>query len=328
MATQIIPVDVARGNPVYTYLARYAAGNGNTRRAFHAALREAVAVMTGSETQAIAADQVFFFPWHQLDRQAVTMLLSMAKEKHAPSTANRIKCVVKAVQEESCCTVPPLLTWDTFHSIWHRQVKIPNRHEKAGRFVTDGEVDALFRACAQDPGPAGVRDAAMLAWGFTEGPRVSEVAAAQLADFEPASGCLKIVSGKGDKPRTNYLSNGALEAMTDWLELRADVPGPLFLAIDRFGRVQTGGLSTTAIQGILAKRYEQASVKAFSWHSLRRTFISNALPLMDVGAVMGIVGHSSASTTAGYDRRPELAKQQATTRLHVPYRGRTLQEAA
>jgi len=258
----------------------------------------------------------------------VTMLLSMARERHAPSTANRIKCVVKGVQEECCLTQPPLLDWDRFHSTWHRQVKIPNRREKAGRYVTDGEIDALFRACAQDASAAGVRDAAMLAWGFTEGPRVSEVSEARLEDYEPASGCLVIVSGKGDKPRTNYLSNGAGEAMADWLELRGDAPGALFLAIDRLGRAQGHGLSTTAIQAMLQKRCAHAGVKAFSWHSLRRTFISNALPLMDVGAVMGIVGHASASTTAGYDRRPEQAKRDATTKLHVPYRGKLLRAAA
>ena len=97
----------------------------------------------------------------------------------------------------------------------------------------------------------------------------------------------------------------------------------------RLTRIRKGGvilpaqLSDQAIYTILKKRGEEASLADFTPHDMRRTFAGD---LMDAGVdlvtVQKLTGHSNANTTAGYDRRGEVANRQAVKKLHVPYRRR------
>ncbi len=71
---------------------------------------------------------------------------------------------------------------------------------------------------------------------------------------------------------------------------------------------------------MLAKRANQARVKKFSPHDLRRSFVSDLLdPGADIAVVAKMAGHASVTTKARYDRRGEQAKVKASTLLHVPY---------
>ncbi|PJF26134.1 MAG: hypothetical protein CUN53_09245 [Phototrophicales bacterium] len=68
------------------------------------------------------------------------------------------------------------------------------------------------------------------------------------------------------------------------------------------------------------KRAAQAQIAAISPHDLRRTHVSD-LPTAGADALLvsRIAGHVDPKTTARYDRRPELAKQQAAALLDYPY---------
>ena len=130
------------------------------------------------------------------------------------------------------------------------------------------------------------------------------------------------IRGKGDKPRVVYVYNGALEYLADWLALRGDADGPLFYAINKGGVMQTGhGVSDEALAQMLDKRQAQAKLtKSLSWHDFRRTFAGNLLDNgQDLVTVQKLMGHSSPTTTANYDRRGDETKRKASKSLHVPY---------
>ncbi|MEV0573173.1 site-specific integrase, partial [Micrococcus luteus] len=54
-------------------------------------------------------------------------------------------------------------------------------------------------------------------------------------------------------------------------------------------------------------------------HDLRRTFTGNLLESgADLSVVSKVLGHVSPATTAGYDRRGQVARLAAVEKLHVP----------
>ena len=258
-------------------------------------------------------------PWHEIEYQHAQAIRSALVERYSPASVNRTLSALRETLKQAW------LLGQTTADNYMRVAQVENVRGSrlpAGRHVNGGEVKALIDACIADPGPAGYRDAAIIAWMVCSGPRRSEVAGADLSDYDPETGLIKII-GKGNKERTNYIENGAAEAMADWLEVRGSAPGPLFIPIDRHGNMELRQMSAQAIYNMINRRIEQASIRDFSPHDLRRTYISDALDAgADLSTVSKIVGHANTNTTTGYDRRPERAKKAATQLLSIPYRRR------
>lgn len=221
---------------------------------------------------------------------------------------------------------------------------VTGQRERAGREITSGELSALMSACAADQSAAGVRDAAIIALAWSTGARRSELAGLTLADvkwLDDESADL-VIRGKGDKERRVYIYNGAAAALRDWLAVRGDGAGLIFVSITKAGKVQTGerltgvkgkkntshskaaGLSDEALAQMLEKRRQAAGLtQRLTWHDFRRTFAGT---LLDNGAdlvtVQKLMGHSSPITTSNYDRRGDETKRRAVKALHVPYHKR------
>jgi integrase/recombinase XerC len=202
-----------------------------------------------------------------------------------------------------------------------------SQEEPAGRALAAGEILALLDTCLADPTPAGYRDAAVIALLYACGPRRAELVGLDLADVSITEdddehwGKLTVRHGKGNKERNLPVAGGALDALQDWLIVRGDAAGPLFVPINKGSVLALDRrLSSQAIYDLLAKRGAAAKLADFSPHDLRRTFISDLLDKSaDIATVQKLAGHAQVTTTARYDRRGERAKRKAVSLLHVPY---------
>lgn len=193
----------------------------------------------------------------------------------------------------------------------------------AGRELSTGEILALMTACQKDKTPAGTRDAAIIGVMYAAGLRRDEVVKLSTASYDKETGQI-ILTGKRNKQRTAYITNGAADALSDWLSIRGREDDALFVAINKGGRLDTSKpMTSQAIYNMLIKRAQEAGIKSFSPHDLRRTFISHLLDAgADIATVSKMAGHANIQTTARYDRRPEDAKRKAAELLHVPYKSR------
>src|SRR5687768_5394827 len=182
----------------------------------------------------------------------------------------------------------------------------------AGRELLVDEIASLIQNCIEDGTPIGIRDAAIISILFGAGLRREEITKLNLDDYKPEDAKLEI-RGKRSKQRIAYLGDGALAALTTWLELRGKYAGPLFVPLKRGGALRYGcRLSPQSIYYLLKIRAKRAGVKSFTPHDLRRTFVSRLLGAgVDIATVAKMAGHSNIQTTARYDRRPEEAKQRA-----------------
>ncbi|OQA43740.1 MAG: Tyrosine recombinase XerC [Chloroflexi bacterium ADurb.Bin325] len=305
-------------NPALVYLAGLAPG---ARRTMRQALDSLAAQLTGGACDAETC------PWAALRFQHTAALRATLIDRYAPATANKmlsaLRGTLRAAQRLG------QMTADDCQGAASVQNIRGGAEDPRGRALPRGELAALLGACTEDTTPAGLRDAAVIALLYACGPRRAELVGLDLADLQTdgdGATWLVIRHGKGNKARRVPVANGALMALQDWLAVRGDTPGPLFVPVNKGGRLILGQRMTPqAIMGLLTKRGTEANIPDFSPHDLRRTFISDLLDRgADIATVQKLAGHAQVTTTARYDRRGDRAKRAAVDLLSVPYTRRRL----
>jgi site-specific recombinase XerD len=285
-----------------------------SRRTMRKALNRLVALATGRDC---ARDAYRTFPWHLLRYEHTGFLRSLVIDQgRSAATANQLLAALRGVLREAW-RLGMIPGDDYAKAVDLKGVKgttLPR-----GRCLTAGEVRALFLACAADDGPAGRRDAALLAVQYGLGLRRSEAVSLDLADYSAATGELR-VKGKGNKTRCCYVTNGSAAALAGWIDVRGTDPGPLFCAVNKGRNLVPGRLTAQTVYSALVKRAGEANLTNLSPHDLRRSFVSELLDNgADVSLVQRLAGHASVNTTLRYDRRPEEAKRKAAQLLMVPF---------
>ena len=298
-------------NPAAVYLARLSSDTG--RRTQRQALDTMAGMMRNGAADCLA------FPWQELRYQHTAALRAQLITRYSPATVNKFLSALRGVLKESWRL--GLISAEDYQRAADIG-SVTGETIPAGRELKPGEISGLMVSCEEDPTAAGARDAAVIALMYACGLRRDEVVHLDMENYEPETGKL-VILGKRHKQRTAYLTNGALDAMADWLEVRGTEPGPLFYPINKGGKMQARRMTNQAIYNLLAKRAELAGVREFSPHDMRRTFVSDLLDAgADITTVAKMAGHSNVQTTARYDRRGEQAKQKAAGLLHIPYRRR------
>jgi len=126
----------------------------------------------------------------------------------------------------------------------------------------------LFDACMRDLSPAGPRDAVILALGLAAGLRRAEIAGLSLADLDGGrSGARRGEGPKGSRSAGERRHAGGDPGVASVSGRRAGaVVGP----VRKGGRVELRALAPAAVVRICEKRGEEAGLREFSPHDLRR----------------------------------------------------------
>ncbi|MHB2015360.1 MAG: tyrosine-type recombinase/integrase [Candidatus Xenobia bacterium] len=292
-------------SPVSSYLGRLA--SPRSRSTMRDCLSVVAHLLGAADAEAI--------DWPALRYERTQQVRSQLAARYAPATANLHLAALRGVLEETWRL--GLMDAESYRRAADlasiRGFRLP-----AGRMLSDDELRSLLDVCRSDRTLTGLRDAALIAMLYAGGVRRSEIVAVTLADYDAATGELRIRRGKGRKERIVYVEVAAAE-IARWLAARGTEPGALFPPIDRRGHVRPRALSSAAVLYVLEHRAAQARITHFSPHDLRRTCISGLLDAgVDLSIVQQLAGHANIQTTAKYDRRGEAAKRQAASRLRFP----------
>jgi integrase/recombinase XerD len=184
------------------------------------------------------------------------------------------------------------------------------------RVPTEQEQRRLFTVAQH--GRHGRRDHALVQTSYRLGLRAKELAGLRVGDVFDGTRLrddlvLSARVTKGGRPRTLYLTNGALRAvLLAYLEERkrgaAECLNP---ALPLFMSQQGGAFSPNTMQQLFRRLYVAAGIDGARSHSGRRYFATELLGKgVDIKSVSVLMGHSSVAMTARYaDDNPQKLRR-------------------
>jgi integrase/recombinase XerC len=166
------------------------------------------------------------------------------------------------------------------------------------------EIERLLAAPRRDDA-AGVRDLAILELCYAAGVRLAELVGLDLDSVDLRDGFIK-VRGKGNKERIVPIGTKAVDALTRYLDRRAELiaatrrgrPMAPALFVNRLG----GRLSARQVARVLLKRLEQSGLgPKITPHGLRHSYATHLLEAgADLRVIQELLGHARLSTTQRY----------------------------
>lgn len=196
------------------------------------------------------------------------------------------------------------------------KIELASTPEREINVLEPEELERLLQA------PKNWRDKAIINLLFSTGLRLHELVKLNREEINFDSGELSIL-GKGGKMRVVFLSDGAKDALWQYLKNRNDGDGALLI---RSKKIQNNSgnlrLSARQIQRIVSNAAKRAGiVKPVHPHTLRHSFATDLLQNgADLRSVQTMLGHSSITTTQIYTHitNPQLKE------VHRAFHGRKL----
>lgn len=204
---------------------------------------------------------------------------------------------------------------------------------KSQKALTRDVLDKLLATCGTTRA-ADIRDRAVLLFGFASGGRRrSEIASLRVEQIEkrapvppkdaevggPTSSCIAIHLGRtktehGDQTSSVLLVGPPADALQAWLKHARIASGPVFRAIDRWGKVGERAVTPEAINLIIKTRCRLAGLDAqhYSAHGLRSGYLTEAgrrgIPILEA---MQQSRHKTVQQASAYYNEANLAQSQA-----------------
>ena len=192
-------------------------------------------------------------------------------------------------------------------------ITLPKLEQRLPKPIDPDELTRLLGAL-----PSGTllekRDRALVQFLISTGCRISEALALDRTDC-PRSGNRLVVTGKGSKQRSVYLTADARAAMEEYLGAREDACLAMFINFDRSAGDDRERRLTPAGARYIVKQIRKA-LGAWSFkspHVARHTAATTLLEVTggDVRLVQEVLGHANLNTLQGYTKIVDSRKQEA-----------------
>lgn len=249
--------------------------------------------------------------WGEIDYTVILSLTSKLKEQgKTPDTINSYIAAIKGAANQAW--KKKVLSTDDYQHIKETKRVRGSRSDK-GRSLSLEELRKLVDFSPDDY--ITIRDSAIIALSYAGGLRRSETANLMLSDIDMSDGKVRVL-GKGNKQNINTLSGKSLDILNEWLKVRGDKEGKLFLRVLKGNKMTTNGISDQSIYNIVKQRQVAAGLESISTHDLRRSFVTNLLEAgEDIFTVQKLARHTNVATTQVYDKRSRDIQDKAARRL-------------
>lgn len=242
--------------------------SGRSERTIHAYRQdlEDFRSFTQQQTLAAAAGRLLSHGHGQANALAAGYKSALMARQLSASTVNRRLATLRSLTK--LARTFGLVTWTLEVESLPAQPYLDTRGP--GRLA----VKRMMAAVAKRTDPTALRDRAILRLLYDLAMRRGEVVALNLGDIDLGGGSVTIV-GKGRTQKTTLsLPQPTQAALADWIAVRGEAPGPLFLNFDPVKKGD-GRLSSTSLYRIVREMGQQVGIKVTP-HGLRHTAITEA----------------------------------------------------
>ncbi len=203
--------------------------------------------------------------------------------------------------------------------------KLDVRSVKGGKVTdTSGPSDAEFRRILRVvnsmPGPSGSRTKAIIYLLAFMGLRISSVMSLDMDSIDYEEKSIRVRwKGKGEQ-KAHYVwrpvGDDTFEVLEDWIKVRGNKDGPVFVALDR-SRKNLSRLSIRSAQRDIEKVGRESATKLrLHPHGFRHFFATNNLKEEgDTRRVMKATGHTNIKTIEAYDDSDDMAAREVVQNM-------------
>jgi site-specific recombinase XerD len=193
----------------------------------------------------------------------------------------------------------------------------PRSRKRPVEVLTSAEVSALLHQCSASAA-TGVRNRALISVMYRTGLRVAEALALRPVDVNAERNTIRVLHGKGDKPRTVGIDDGGMAMVARWMDARARLGlrgGPLFCTL------AGGPLSDSYVRTMMRRIAAKAGIeKRVHPHGLRHSHaVDMASEGVAIPSIQQQLGHDRPSTTDTYLRGIAAADLAAMARNRPPW---------
>lgn len=256
--------------------------------------------------------------------ETVALYLTARSRTHKVSSLSRRLTVIGKVHR-ACGTDSPT-AHERVRRLWRGILREKGAAPERKAPVLTADLRKMIALLDKDL--AGIRDRALLLFGFAGALRRSELVALNLGDLQLTDAGIIVTvrrgktdqAGRGRKigiPHGQYEATCPVKAMLAWIRAAEVSRGPLFRKVNRHGQLEGARLSDKSVALIIKRAMKRAGFRPaeFSGHSLRAGLATSAaIAGADERSIQNQTGHASLKVLRTYIRDGSLFRNNAASK--------------